>query len=284
MNRSLNAGLPFCNDNLSEAGMFQSSPWAKKVVFGAIIAFGTSGSAFAANIMPDFAGVPAGWTTDRYDPASFSNVGTYQGRTNVLGITTTDAQTLSNRLAGFQSTFRNTQGRGYNLNGGAGSNLAAALYIPATWGNSGNGSRRTDMWGVMTNGTSVTDYPIIGFTNYGGAARFRIWDENIGTSGDWVNLSNTVHYDGWNSLAIDFTGSSYVYSINGSVAFTDNTIGGSTTVSRTLMQVYNFGDPSITGAVVNDYTAHWANAPEPATLSLLGLGFAGLLAARRRRT
>ena len=48
-------------------------------------------TANAAVIMPDFGGVPAGWTTDRYEPASFTNVGTYQGRSDVLGIGITSA-------------------------------------------------------------------------------------------------------------------------------------------------------------------------------------------------
>ncbi len=54
-------------------------------------------SAQAAAVMPNFAEVPTGWTTDRYDPASFANGGTYQGRNNVLGIGITAAGDAANR-------------------------------------------------------------------------------------------------------------------------------------------------------------------------------------------
>jgi hypothetical protein len=42
--------------------------------------------AHAADVMPSFAGAPAGWTVDRFAPLSFSDVGTYQGKSDVLGI------------------------------------------------------------------------------------------------------------------------------------------------------------------------------------------------------
>lgn len=143
----------------------------------------------AADLMPDFASVPTGWTTDRYDPASFSNVGTYQGRNNVLGIGIDRAGKLANRGGAYQSTFYNTQGRQHAVTGGAGSFLAADLYIPDSWRDAvANGNVRTDMWGVMQNAVPVvpvvTAYPIIGFTNYGGAAVF-------------VCGTRTLLMDGW---------------------------------------------------------------------------------------
>ena len=84
-------------------------------------------AAQAAPIMPDFSTVPAGWTTDRYAPNSFANVGTYQGRNDVLGIGISSADSLPNRPAGFQSSFYNTQGKAHAAAGGAGSVLSADL-------------------------------------------------------------------------------------------------------------------------------------------------------------
>lgn len=234
----------------------------------------------AAEIMPDFATLTTGWTTDRYEPTSFGNVGTYQGRANVLGIEITSAGDLANRPSGFQFRAYNTQGRQYAVSGEAGSVLSADLYIPAGWGNSGDGSVRSDMWGVMTDGTVVSDYPIIGFSNYGGAPRYRVWDD-----AGWHDLTTTVSYDAWTAFSIEFTGSAYVYSINGSVVYNDNAIDGTTGFQAVIMQAYNFADPAISGATLEDYTAHWSNKSVPdvgSTLALLGVAITSLAAFRRK--
>ncbi len=239
----------------------------------------------ASIIMPDFADAPAGWTVDRYAPDSFADIGTFEGREDVLGITISTDDGLSSRPAAYQSTFYNTQGMQYVLTGGAGSLLSAALYIPSAWtdpSDPGYGSYRTDMWGVMTDGSSVTDYPIIGFTNYGGAPRYRIWEENLD---DWVDLDTPVQANSWTDFGILFTGTSYIYLINGTPVYTDTTVNGSTAFSAMIMQAYNFaGDPSISGAQARNYTAFWSNAavPEPGCWAMFAGGL-GLLVFRRRR-
>ena len=267
----------------------------------AALLLGTISGANAANLMPDLGAVPTGWSTDRYAPNTFTDVGTYQSEPNVLGIGISSSQGYSNRPAAYQSGFYSTQGDGHAITGGAGDSLAAMLYVPTSWQDPTQGARRTDMWGVMTDALSnVTDYPIIGFTNYGtGTADlnsngvtdryigFRVWSDaaNNGTGG-WIDLSSTsVNYGGWNSLAIDFNGTSYQFLVNGVDATSYAAASGTTAFSRVLMQAFNFyGDPNSPGAMANNYTAYWANVPEPNSLIVLSVGLLGLgFVVRRRR-
>lgn len=248
----------------------------------AVIAFATLPAiSNATPVMPDFANVPTGWNTDRYNPSSFSNVGAFQGRNNVLGISISNSDGLNSRPPAYQSQFYNTQGKQHAVSGGIGSVLSADLFINSSWSDAINGNVRTDMWGVLSDATNaITDYPIIGFTNYGGA-RLRAWDNN-----GWHDLNATINYGGWNSFAMAFTGSSIDYSVNGVSVYTDSTsFVPSTGFSAVIMQAYNFNDPAITDANPVGYTANWSNTqpvPEPSTFILFGAGLAGVAFMRRR--
>jgi hypothetical protein len=222
----------------------------------------------AGSIMPSFATLPIGWTTDRYEPASFANFGTFQGHSNVLGIGINSTTGLPARPAPYQYTFYNTQGRGYDFSPVAGpsSVLSADLFIPASWGDSSNGNVRTDMWGTMVDITSdISAYAIIGFTNYGGAPRLRVWDED--TANGWVDLATPVTYGAWTRFAIELQADSSInFYANGTLVYTDYTTNNTAAFKGTIMQAYNFDDPAIPGAILAPYTAHWSNSvPVPTT-------------------
>lgn len=244
-----------------------------------------SGAVVAAPLMPSFDGAPAGWTVDRYAPGTFADIGSYAGRDDVLAIGIRREDGAQSRPGAFSSQFYNTQGMQYALAGGVGDSISAALYIPTTWSDAGAGHVRSDMWGVMSGDPGGLQYPIIGFTNYGGAPRLRVWDANA--PGGWIDLATPVMYDAWTEFTIALTGSAYEFSVNGSVVYTDNTIGQTNAFTAVIMQAYNFFDSTIPGAIGENYSAHWSNvgsqsvpAPAGVALALLGLG---LLAGSRRR-
>jgi hypothetical protein len=231
----------------------------KAVYFALILMISGALTGASANIMPNFANLPAGWTTDRYEPASFSNIGTYQGHSNVLGISIDASTGQFARPLGQQGLFYATQGRKFTFTPvqNAGSSLTADLFIPASWGDSSQGHVRTDMWGTMVDSASaISAYPIIGFTNYGGLPRYRVWD-----GAAWIDLGDAVTFDTWTNFKIELLADSSInFYLNGNLVFADTSTNGSVAFKEVIMQAYNFDHTDIAGEILAPYTAYWSNA------------------------
>src|SRR5690606_8323383 len=111
--------------------------------------------------------------------------------------------------------------------------------------------------------------------------RLRYWDE---VTDAWVDLATPLT-TGWQTLGISYDGDSFNYLYNGvqiaSVPVT--TAQPASDLKVVMVQAYAFGGDNA------DYEVLWDNisvtdvaVPEPAALSLVGLGALGLLRRKRR--
>jgi len=271
--------------------------------FAALLTAGTLSLAVTTlhaqtDVSPNLGAGVGSFTTDRYDPASFTvNPGVVQGRNDVLQITINTTTNAANRPAGFGSSFYNTQGKQTTVNTAGSWLFRSDLFVLDDWRvPAKSGFVRTDMWATATSGASfatVSAYPIIGFSNFGpGGARFRGW--NIVGAGGWIDFASTVNFGAWNTLEMSFDAPSntFTYLVNGIVATQVSDVGPppTTGVANVMYQAFNFNDANIQGGPPNldnpDYTVNWSNTavvPEPSTYALMATGLSFLAAAARRR-
>lgn len=204
---------------------------------------------------------PGVWYVDRHAPAGFQT----SGGQLVESISGSDFQGAG--------SFYNTQGYAYDLNAGT-TNLSIDLTVDQSWLDSGLQQRWASLWGVGSDGTDVSAYPIIDFTTSGGVSRFEVWDSNLGT---WNDLATGIGAGDY-TLNINLGSGLFTYTVDGhSSSFDAN---GSTSINSVILQGYNSG---------NSYDIHWDNlnasgaVPEPASWALMLGGFGLLGGAMRRR-
>lgn len=98
---------------------------------------------------------------------------------------------------------------------------------------------RFGLWGgTFDEDNSATGYPIIAFTNVEGdegqGGRIEVWDDVLG---GYTPVDAQLNYDGWNNLEIHFTGTSYVFRVNGEDVYTFEE-RESDTATDSLAQIY----------------------------------------------
>ena len=220
------------------------------------------------------------WYTDRYAPAGFASGQVGGFRDGVLLETIGVEQSAANRPAAFSDAFYNTQGRKYDLAPGTNA-LFIDLYVSKSWDDLTQiGGRLASFWATGANAGGIANgmFPVLEFDNNragDGSDGFRMWDSNAG----WVNVNGFAGYDQWYRIGFTISGGEERFYVNGNfVGYVDDPL--TTQFANVILQGYNSG---------NAYSIAWDNLaatpnPEPATLAIFGLSFAGfgLFAMRRR--
>ncbi|HTK39675.1 MAG TPA: Ig-like domain-containing protein [Patescibacteria group bacterium] len=185
------------------------------------------------------------WSVDRATPSGGYSVGSFGGRDNALniGVDVTNRSTLG--------SFYYTEGLKKDLTGSTA--VKADLYVDSAWNTI---PTRAGLWGVGSDGTNVSAYPIVEYTtNNADMSGYTGWRTFNDETGVWTEVSAPVHTDGWNTVAVEYNSSTtnFDYVINGTDVGS-NAATGSNSLSAVILNQYNYGPT--TGS---NYDVHWSN-------------------------
>ncbi len=177
--------------------------------------------------------VPDAYYPDRYRPAVFESAPF--GGDNRLHVEINQADSQANRPPAFSSTFYNTQGRAFLTPGAVTAQID--IYVAPDWATS---RRRADLWAVgIDNTAAVSKYPTFGITSEG-ILRFRVFDDSIG----WVDLNHPIAVGNWYRLTISLTCTAVQYRVNNVLVYSDPVLRGTVSFRSSIIQGYNWGDPT----------------------------------------
>ena len=199
------------------------------------------------------------WYPDRYPPTIFEQYN-FNGE-NVLHVGIRLADAYWNRPLVNHNTFSNTQGRKFDLSSGNGfgTALIADLYVGADWNTN---HRMATLWSSACDSTGanvINNY--VGFRNSTGSdPGFYVFGYH--NTGGYTLLPYAVTYGQWYSLKIDLTDTAFVYSINGTVVLSDDSLSGTKYFSNLILEAYNFADSTLTtdpSPAYEEYDVYWDN-------------------------
>lgn len=218
---------------------------------------------------------PNTWYTDRYNPASFGS--SFFDGDNRLKIEVAAADAV--RESPYDGIFYSFQGRVYDTNiVGPKQIMRIDMFV------SSNASMpiNTGLWATGANaGGTILDYPTIVYRNPSSGVRgFYAFDGNPDPSANAYQLLMAIgddDLDKWYNIGFELTtGVGVQYTINHAnvgAFYSDTT---TVTLRNAIINTYNNGDRTVY------YDNFEAGIPEPASLSIVGLGAAALLLRRRR--
>jgi outer membrane autotransporter protein len=172
---------------------------------------------------------PKDWVVDRSGASTFENIGTFEGRDDVLRMSIEPP-------ADSGGSYYNWQGYSQRTAVPAGDSfLRGDLWIADGWQNGTDTDFvHTGMWGsampedLVAKGAYVDAaavFPIVHFTNEGGVGRLVVWDPSTNPEEGWIDLPETaglIEYDGWNTIDLRLLPEErkVEYRFNGQVIYT----------------------------------------------------------------